>query len=127
MRLLVVDDDLHIRRLVGIYLRDAGYDVTEAASGEEALQASHAQAFDVVLIDLILPQYGGFRLCEKLKSLPDAPRIVITTGDAYAGPSPSHFHLPSPLLRSYATIAPFPRPPRWATHMPSTMSGELET
>jgi DNA-binding response OmpR family regulator len=81
MRLLVVDDDLHIRRLVGIYLRQAGYDVTEAASGEEALQVSHAAPFDVVLIDLILPHYGGFRLCQKLKSQPGAPRIVITTGD----------------------------------------------
>ncbi len=81
MQLLVVDDDLHIRRLVGIYLREAGYEVTEAASGEEALKASHAQPFDVVLIDLILPQYGGFRLCEKLKALPQPPRVVITTGD----------------------------------------------
>ena len=81
MKLLVVDDDLHIRRLVGIYLREAGYDVTEAANGEEALQVSHGQPFDVVLIDLILPHYGGFRLCEKMKSLPSPPRIVITTGD----------------------------------------------
>lgn len=81
MKLLVVDDDLHIRRLVGIYLREAGYDVTEAASGEEALQKSHDQNFDVVLIDLILPHYGGFRLCEKMKSLAAAPRVVITTGD----------------------------------------------
>ena len=81
MKLLVVDDDLHIRRLVGIYLRQAGYDVTEAASGEEALQVSQGQPFDVVLIDLILPHYGGFRLCEKLKSLPTPPRVVVTTGD----------------------------------------------
>src|SRR5262249_6907525 len=81
MKLLVVDDDLHIRRLVGIYLREAGHDVIEAATGEEALKASHAEPFDVVLIDLILPQFGGFRLCQKLKSLPEAPRVVITTGD----------------------------------------------
>ena len=81
MKLLVVDDDLHLRHLVGIYLRDAGHDVTEAATGEEALQAIHDQAFDTVLIDLILPQYGGFRLCGKVKSLPSPPRVVITTGD----------------------------------------------
>lgn len=81
MKLLVVDDDLHIRRLIGIYLRDAGHEVTEAATGEEALQVLHTQPFDVVLIDLVLPHYGGFRLCEKLKSLPAPPRIVITTGD----------------------------------------------
>jgi len=81
MKLLVVDDDLHIRRLIGLYLRDAGFDVTEAASGEEGLQAAQREPFDVVLIDLILPHYGGFRLCQKLKAAPSPPRVVITTGD----------------------------------------------
>jgi two-component system OmpR family response regulator len=81
MKLLVVDDDLHIRRLIGIYLRDAGFDVTEAATGEEGLQAAQREAFDIVLIDLILPHYGGFRLCQKLKSAPAPPQVVITTGD----------------------------------------------
>jgi two-component system OmpR family response regulator len=81
MKLLVVDDDLHIRRLIGIYLRDAGFEVTEAATGEEGLQVAQREAFDIVLIDLILPHYGGFRLCQKLKSAPAPPRVVITTGD----------------------------------------------
>ncbi len=81
MKLLVVDDDLHIRRLIGIYLRDAGYEVTEAATGEEGLMLAQREPFDVILIDLVLPHYGGFRLCQKLKSTADAPRVVITTGD----------------------------------------------
>jgi DNA-binding response OmpR family regulator len=81
MKLLVVDDDLHIRRLVGIYLRDAGFEVTEAASGEEGLEAAQREPFDIVLIDLVLPHHGGFRLCQKLKSTSAPPRIVITTGD----------------------------------------------
>jgi DNA-binding response OmpR family regulator len=81
MKLLVVDDDLHIRRLIAIYLRDAGFDVTEAATGAEGLQISQREPFDIVLVDLILPHYGGFRLCQKLKSAPSPPRVVITTGD----------------------------------------------
>jgi len=81
MKLLVVDDDLHIRRLIGIYLRDAGFEVTEAATGEEGLQIAQREPFDIVLIDLILPHYGGFRLCQKLKSAASPPRVVITTGD----------------------------------------------
>jgi DNA-binding response OmpR family regulator len=81
MKLLVVDDDLHIRRLIAIYLRDAGFDVTEAATGEEGLQIALREAFDIVLVDLILPHYGGFRLCQKLKASPSPPRVVITTGD----------------------------------------------
>ena len=81
MKLLVVDDDLHIRRLIGIYLRDAGFEVTEAATGEEGLQVAQSDKFDVVLVDLILPHYGGFRLCQKLKAAASPPRVVITTGD----------------------------------------------
>lgn len=81
MKLLVVDDDLHIRRLIGIYLREAGFEVTEAGTGEEGLHAAQRERFDIVLIDLILPHYGGFRLCQKLKSVDAPPRVVITTGD----------------------------------------------
>ncbi len=81
MKLLVVDDDLHIRRLIAIYLRDAGFEVTEAATGEEGLQIAQGEPFDIILIDLILPHYGGFRLCQKLKSTATPPRVVITTGD----------------------------------------------
>jgi len=81
MKLLIVDDDLHIRRLIGLYLRDAGFEVTEAATGEEGLLIAQNGPFDVVLIDLILPHYGGFRLCQKLKSVQSPPRVVITTGD----------------------------------------------
>ena len=43
MKLLIVDDDLHIRRLIGIYLRDAGFEVTEAATGEEGLEIAQRE------------------------------------------------------------------------------------
>ena len=54
------------------------------------------------------------------------PSTVMRTGEPYDGPSPVHFHFSSPLLRSYALIVPFPRPPRCAMHFPSTMIGEYE-
>ncbi len=80
-KLLVVDDDAHIRKLVAIYLRDAGFDVAQAATGEEAMQLAGRERFDVVLVDLILPHYGGFRLSQKLKAMGEPPRVVITSGD----------------------------------------------
>ena len=81
-RLLVVDDDVHIRRLIKVFLRDAQYELAEAATGEEALQLTRRQAFDVVLVDLILPNYGGSRLCQKLKSdSARPPRVIIVSGD----------------------------------------------
>ena len=60
MKLLVVDDDVHIRRIVALYLRD--HTVAEAATAEEALARVGAESFDVVIVDVILPHFGGLRL-----------------------------------------------------------------
>lgn len=83
-RILIVDDDPHIRRLLILYLRDPGLEVQEAATGEEALALLNSQTFDVVLLDLILPSYSGFRLCQKIKN-PETegstPHVIIITGD----------------------------------------------
>lgn len=81
-KLLIVDDDPHIRRLLKIYLRESGYELSEAATGEEALNLFGQHRYDVVLLDLILPYYGGFRLCQRLKeSEGPHPHVIIMTGD----------------------------------------------
>jgi len=81
MHILVVDDDVHIRKLVRLYLRDSGAEVSEAGTGEEALAATGREVFDIVVVDLILPYFGGFRLSQKLKAGARPPRVVIITGD----------------------------------------------
>ena len=81
-KLLIVDDDPHIRKLLKLYLRNSGFELSEAATGEEAIQLFDRENFDVVLLDLILPYYGGFRLCQKFKGMTGRnPYIVIMTGD----------------------------------------------
>lgn len=82
-KMLIVDDDAHIRRLLKIYLRNSGYELYEASTGEEALKAFGEETFDVVLLDLILPYYGGFRLCQKFKGQrgDGTPYVIIITGD----------------------------------------------
>lgn len=77
MKLLIVDDDVHIRRIVALYLRD--HDVAEAATGEEALARIAGERFDVVIVDVILPQFGGLRLCRKIKDA--GMRVVVMSGD----------------------------------------------
>jgi DNA-binding response OmpR family regulator len=79
MKLLVVDDDVHIRRIVALYLRE--HDVVEAATAEEALQRVGGEAFDAVIVDLILPQFGGLRLCRKIKESAAPPRVIVMSGD----------------------------------------------
>ncbi|MEA2571181.1 MAG: two-component system, OmpR family, operon response regulator KdpE [Acidobacteriota bacterium] len=80
-KILIVDDDVHIRRLIALYLRQAGFEVVDSGSGEEALELAAREAFDTVLVDVILPAYGGLRLTQKLKSAAAAPRIIVMSGD----------------------------------------------
>lgn len=81
-KLLIVDDDVHIRKLLKIQLRQSPYEILEAGTGEEATSLLEQHEFDVVLLDLILPYYGGFRLCQKFRSSGGhQPFIIIITGD----------------------------------------------
>ena len=61
-RILTVEDDERIRTSVKMALEDEGWDVVEAESGEQAVEAFAAQPTDVVLIDLMLPGIDGFEL-----------------------------------------------------------------
>jgi DNA-binding response OmpR family regulator len=81
-KLLIVDDDAHIRRLLRIYLRDSPYDVFEAATGDEAVTMLDQHHFEVVLLDLILPYSGGFSLCQRFKRAgASSPHVIIMTGE----------------------------------------------
>jgi DNA-binding response OmpR family regulator len=82
-KLLIVDDDPHIRRLLQLYCRGTGLEVHEAATGEEAESLIDQNRYAVVLLDLILPYYGGFRICQKLKRVPrqSQPFVIMMTGD----------------------------------------------
>jgi DNA-binding response OmpR family regulator len=77
MKLLVVDDDVHIRRILAIYLRE--HAVVEAATGEEALAKAQAERFDAAIVDLILPPFGGLRVCRHLKEA--NTRVIVISGD----------------------------------------------
>lgn len=80
-KLLIVDDDPYIRRLLQIYLRDSGCIIAEAATGEEALELLANETFDVLLLDLILPYHGGFLLCQRARETGASSFIVIMTGE----------------------------------------------
>jgi DNA-binding response OmpR family regulator len=65
-RVLVVDDEPSMRLLCTLNLGMAGYAVTEASSGSEALELLEAEAFDLVLLDVMLPDIGGHELGRRL-------------------------------------------------------------
>ena len=77
--ILVVDDDPELRENIREILDDAGFAVTVAASGEEALDCLERQAFDVILLDLIMPGLGGKEVLPLIKrQSPSVKAIMIT-------------------------------------------------
>ena len=66
-RILVVDDDENILSLERTILEQKGFHVTTAAGGEEALKLLREQAFDLVLLDVMMPDKDGFEVCRQIK------------------------------------------------------------
>ena len=68
-RVLVIDDDAHIRRVVELKLRQQGYDVIMAMDGEEGLQAIESEQPDAVVTDILMPKLDGETLCKRMNHL----------------------------------------------------------
>ena len=75
---LVVDDERAIRRLLRMYLTDAGFTVAEAPDGEQALEQVRRGGIDLVLLDLMLPEMDGYEVCRRLRETGSLPVIMIT-------------------------------------------------
>ena len=80
--ILAVDDSASIRQMVAFTLKDAGYDVTQANDGQEALNIAKSGKFDLVLTDVNMPNMDGISLTRELRSLPAykfTPVLLLTT------------------------------------------------
>ena len=75
---LVVDDDRELRALVGKYLGEHGFRVTQAANGREMMSAIEVGRFDLVVLDLMMPGDSGLVLCQKLREQNGPPVIMLT-------------------------------------------------
>ena len=79
---LTVDDSVTMRQLVGLSLRQAGYEVTEASDGLDALAKLQASRFDLVITDLYMPRLDGIGLIRRVRALANyrfTPIIMLTT------------------------------------------------
>ena len=86
-RVLIVDDEESIRRLVSKWTDVSGYEVKAASSAEAALLIMHAWTADVVVCDIRMPRYSGVWLIEHLRALYPAVSIVISTGYGEVDPA----------------------------------------
>ena len=77
-RVLVVDDERQILRALKVILREAGYDVVEAATVEEALDRAAVRPPDAAIVDLMLPDGSGIELCRRLREWTSMPILVLS-------------------------------------------------
>ena len=77
-RILVVDDEERIRRLLKMYLEKEGYMIEEAEDGETALRLATVSDFDLILLDVMLPGIDGIEVCSRLRQVKATPVIMLT-------------------------------------------------
>lgn len=80
-KILIVEDEKEIRNILKVYLLTAGYEVTEAADGEEAMKIFYEKPFDLVILDIMLPKKDGWSICREIKEYSSVPVIIITARD----------------------------------------------
>jgi two-component system, OmpR family, response regulator RpaB len=77
-KILIVDDEAMIRRILSTRLMMVGYDVALAADGVEALEAFRKEAPDLIVLDVMMPKLNGLEVCEDLRKVSDVPIIMLT-------------------------------------------------
>ena len=84
-KILIADDERHIRELLLTTLSDTGYEILTAKDGEEALNIAREEKPDLVLLDIIMPKMNGYSVCEKLKSDTGTKAITVVMLSALSG------------------------------------------
>ncbi|MBD2448432.1 response regulator transcription factor [Nostoc sp. FACHB-152] len=77
-KILVVDDEASIRRILKTRLSMIGYDVVSASNGEEALEIFRSCDPDLVVLDVMMPRLDGYEVCQELRKQSDVPIIMLT-------------------------------------------------
>ena len=81
-KVLIVDDDAHIRDVVSFTIRRAGFEVLEAADGREALDIAEADAPDLILLDILMPELEGIDVCRAIRRTSNVPIVFLSSKDA---------------------------------------------
>ena len=76
--ILVVEDDMDIQELLREFLREAGYSVSVAGDGVEAMDYFSKNQYDLILLDIMLPKIDGFGVCELIRRQSQVPIIMLT-------------------------------------------------
>lgn len=81
-RLLIVEDDPDLRQLMRAMLKKDVSRIDEAADGETAVEKLESTPYDLVVLDIMLPQKNGFEVAERIKTLSPRPRVIVVSAIA---------------------------------------------
>ncbi len=82
--ILVVDDEARIRSIIKKYAEFDGHTVTEAGDGMDAVRLCRTQNFDIIIMDIMMPELDGFSACRKIRQFSDTPIIMLSArGEEY--------------------------------------------
>lgn len=81
MKILIVDDEMHIRNVVREYAEHEGFKTDEAADGMEAVAMAKAQDYDLIVMDVMMPRLDGFSACKEIRKTKDTPIIILSARD----------------------------------------------
>ncbi len=77
-RILLADDEVRIRKLVGDFLKREGHTVVEAADGRQALDIFKSEEIDLIILDVMMPHYDGWTVCREIRKISQVPIIMLT-------------------------------------------------
>jgi DNA-binding response OmpR family regulator len=78
-KILIADDDAHIRELIALFLRNEGFEILEARDGEEAQTIWENNQIDMVILDIMMPQVDGWELCKEIRRIDSNIPILMVT------------------------------------------------
>jgi two-component system, OmpR family, KDP operon response regulator KdpE len=133
-RILVVDDDPQLRRILRATLTSTGYEVADARTGEEALEKLRAETYDLVLLDINMPVMTGMEACHAIRANSEIAIIMLTVSNSDKDKVEAldlgaddyitkPFNTPELLARIRAALRRLPQPPQHQDLKPLTLQG----
>ena len=80
-KVLIADDEKHIREILKMYCEKEGFDVIEAADGAEAILKVQSEKPDILILDIMMPVMDGLEVCKQVRKMSDLPIIMLTAKD----------------------------------------------
>lgn len=77
-KILIVEDEERMRRLIGDYLKREGFKIIEVEDGKRALKSFESENVDLIILDIMLPEYDGWTVCREIRKSSKVPIIMLT-------------------------------------------------